>query len=811
MKTKNRGCERFMPIVPAVICTSKHLDGRIFPESGERRIGTKRINIAMIACWDNFRAGRFSSLHTSSEASCPRPHRSRDFVWTEGDLRSDGYVYGAEVRGYYYHYELRYNPAPDVLRWVEEMDRDYILQLKREGTLLEKEPNGDAEIKAAEDTPADKDGWGHLHQFHDEIFAAFAAAREEEVKQFGKELSKTERTQKRERLEKERLEKERLEKERLEKERLEKERQRKFEEKELDELPFFKRYFDREAIAAAHQRAHEKFSAEGKAGSSPVARTDGADEKAEQKEQAKRQAELERERQAAEEKAAQERAAESHRMELERQVHAVDASKKAQKEREQQISKQQAAEQRIQQQIKEALPEVMKNPVSASDWTALHQGRQEAQEKLADLEVRIKAGEGRADALFHGLEQQQQDTAKLVEESLAKEYVRAQYDFIEKDPVLFEYYSTVRIQLNCSFTAVQALHSQLRCLADARKEMAGKAKDRAKQMIKLSDLIPVVGPMLKRLAECVIGALGVVGDAIDHKLLTDGINRFVGVGGVAQDVSEMGVLAETVARLLTFGKTDELKKALVPSRWTQAKAQIEGLKAWLEADPHDTPAKRAASADVKKMLTHVMQRGVTRTPSKAEQLVNVVMLYRNIQIPGTIVNPAKPTVSMISTSGRIVTTLSAPSAGGASPVAGQDPLQALEARLRAEFAAQIAAERKAYEEQLAQKADAERVERQEQALKGKADAERVEQLEKKFGDDAGAGGSQVEVSKGVYTRGGQAGSSEVLHARTQEQLDTLTARVVLLQTEIGYQPPSNPPVDEAARSELFRSESPHIM
>src|SRR3989338_968122 len=177
---------------------------------------------------DDYYAGRFSTLHHSSKASCPIFNETRDFVWTKGELRSDGYMYGVEEADGLYHYELRYNPAPDVLRWVEEMDRNYILQLKREGKLLEKEPIGDQEIKAAEDTPADKDGWGHRHQFHDEIFATFAAAREE-VKQFGKELSEKERQeqekQAREKLEREKLEREKLEREKLEREKLEREKQ----------------------------------------------------------------------------------------------------------------------------------------------------------------------------------------------------------------------------------------------------------------------------------------------------------------------------------------------------------------------------------------------------------------------------------------------------------------------------------------------------------------------------------------------------------------------------------------------------------
>src|SRR3989344_5084495 len=141
---------------------------------------------------DDYYAGRFSTLHHSSKDSCPRFNDTRDFVWTKGELRSDGYVYGVTEADGMYHYELRYNPAPDVIRWVEEMDRNYILQLKREGKLREKEPIGDQEIKTAEETPVERNGWGHLHLFHGEIFAAFADAREE-VKQFGKELSEQEK------------------------------------------------------------------------------------------------------------------------------------------------------------------------------------------------------------------------------------------------------------------------------------------------------------------------------------------------------------------------------------------------------------------------------------------------------------------------------------------------------------------------------------------------------------------------------------------------------------------------------------------
>ena len=113
----------------------------------------------------------------------PNYEYPRDFVWTKGELKANGDVYGVKRPDGNYDYELRYNPAPDVILWVEEMDRNYILRLKREGKLLATEPKADEEILQAE-----QGEWKHPHQFHDEIFAAMAAAREE-VKQFGKELS----------------------------------------------------------------------------------------------------------------------------------------------------------------------------------------------------------------------------------------------------------------------------------------------------------------------------------------------------------------------------------------------------------------------------------------------------------------------------------------------------------------------------------------------------------------------------------------------------------------------------------------------
>jgi len=128
------------------------------------------------------------------------------FSWTAADGRrfpvqrdpkdKDYFLCPNEVRyqksdGYWYA-DLRLDESPQMRACMERRDVEYIRQLRSEGKLLEKEPNVDAEIKAAEDTPAEKDGWGHRHQFHDEIFAAFADAREE-VKQFGKELSEKER------------------------------------------------------------------------------------------------------------------------------------------------------------------------------------------------------------------------------------------------------------------------------------------------------------------------------------------------------------------------------------------------------------------------------------------------------------------------------------------------------------------------------------------------------------------------------------------------------------------------------------------
>src|SRR3989338_1748147 len=174
------------------------------------------------------------------------------FSWTAADGRrfpvqrdpkdKDYFLCPNEVRyqksdGYWYA-DLRLDESPQMRACMERRDVEYIRQLRSEGKLLEKEPNGDKEIKTAEDTPADKDGWGHLHQFHDEIFAAFADARSE-LKQFGKELSEKERQerekQEREKQAREKQEREKLEREKQAREKLEREKQaREAHEKKLE-------------------------------------------------------------------------------------------------------------------------------------------------------------------------------------------------------------------------------------------------------------------------------------------------------------------------------------------------------------------------------------------------------------------------------------------------------------------------------------------------------------------------------------------------------------------------------------------------
>ena len=78
--------------------------------------------------------------------------------------------------------DLRLDETPLMRECMERRDLEYILLLKSQGKLLATEPKADEEILQAE-----QGEWQHPHQFHDKIFAAMAAARDE-VKQFGKEL-----------------------------------------------------------------------------------------------------------------------------------------------------------------------------------------------------------------------------------------------------------------------------------------------------------------------------------------------------------------------------------------------------------------------------------------------------------------------------------------------------------------------------------------------------------------------------------------------------------------------------------------------
>ena len=92
----------------------------------------------------------------------------------------------------YWYADLRLDETPLMRECMEQRDLEYILLLKSQGKLLATEPKADEEILQAE-----RGEWQHPHQFHDKIFAAMAAARDE-VKQFGKELSEPKRKAKQE-------------------------------------------------------------------------------------------------------------------------------------------------------------------------------------------------------------------------------------------------------------------------------------------------------------------------------------------------------------------------------------------------------------------------------------------------------------------------------------------------------------------------------------------------------------------------------------------------------------------------------------
>ena len=132
-------------------------------------------------------------LNGASSVHLPEYNEERDFRWTKGEKRADGYVYGAKRPDGYYDYELTYYPADDVLRVVEAIDRDYIARLKQEGSLLKTEPNLERDLAQYQEPRG-----GHRHHtFQDEIMQLLQQARDE-VKQFGKELSEPERKAKQE-------------------------------------------------------------------------------------------------------------------------------------------------------------------------------------------------------------------------------------------------------------------------------------------------------------------------------------------------------------------------------------------------------------------------------------------------------------------------------------------------------------------------------------------------------------------------------------------------------------------------------------
>ena len=96
----------------------------------------------------------------------PPYDKKRDFEWISGKVgrfRAD-YVYGEKCADRIWRYIVHYNPAPDVIQWCEEMDRNYILRLEREGKLFATEPHADTEIVPT-------------HAFRDEIIAAMQRAR----------------------------------------------------------------------------------------------------------------------------------------------------------------------------------------------------------------------------------------------------------------------------------------------------------------------------------------------------------------------------------------------------------------------------------------------------------------------------------------------------------------------------------------------------------------------------------------------------------------------------------------------------------
>src|SRR3989344_9176571 len=123
----------------------------------------------------------FKTLRINGTRDIDSPRRDfpvfvypRDFVWTKGNTRADGSLYGVRQPDGYYAYELRYNPAPDVIEWVEDMDLNYIRRLAAAGELLKHEDHLDKDLatyKGHDDKP-------RKHKHQDEILRLFHDAQQ---------------------------------------------------------------------------------------------------------------------------------------------------------------------------------------------------------------------------------------------------------------------------------------------------------------------------------------------------------------------------------------------------------------------------------------------------------------------------------------------------------------------------------------------------------------------------------------------------------------------------------------------------------
>ncbi len=445
------------------------------------------------------------SSDAPKDRTMPAYKYDRDFVWTKGELKSDGFVYGVKRPDGYYDYELQYNPAPDVILWVEEMDRNYILRLEQEEKLLEIEPHADTEIV-------------QTHKFHKEICDAMARVRAKQ----------------------------------------DPERQRK----------------EAKQKAKAEQ-AEQKAKAEAE-----------KQAKAEEKEEAERKAKAEAEQKAREEET-------ESRLGI------------------------------IEQQTLLSVP--LDRNLTAHQLAETESRLREVQEKLQGVSFFNFLARSQ-------LEAQHQELLALVARYRDEQNIEQQRNYIEAHPPLYDYYMTIRIQLCCMFTAAQAIHSEL--VADGRQGIAAKTQQTAEQVIKLSNFIPIVGPMLATAVHYLIQGLSVIGETIYKKRLTEGINRVVGVNGLAPDSTEMSKLAEQVARQLTFGSETKLMSP-EQSKSVLAKGKQKALefKDWVAANSHDSPAKKQAADDVQSMVKQIMKNGLNQTAPKADQLIKMILGEQLIVIP----------------------------------------------------------------------------------------------------------------------------------------------------------------------------------